>query len=124
MTPSRRLTALIAISIFSMLSSEALAEQSLYERNPEQGQVLVSIEPDQLEDDEVVEENEDVLEEDDWRVYLDVYGILPLSTTGDITINGNTAPIDSSLADILATVTGLLQEGLLWSMGDWASWLG
>ncbi|WP_236066014.1 MULTISPECIES: hypothetical protein [Prochlorococcus] len=72
----------------------------------------------------MVEENEDVLEEDDWRVYLDVYGILPLSTTGDITINGNTAPIDSSLADILATVTGLLQEGLLWSMGDWASWLG
>ena len=69
MTPSRRLTALIAISIFSMLSSEALAEQSLYERNHEQGQVLVSIEPDQLEDDEVVEENEDVLEEDDWRVF-------------------------------------------------------
>ncbi|KZR77838.1 hypothetical protein PMIT1323_00674 [Prochlorococcus marinus str. MIT 1323] len=35
MTPSRRLTALIAISIFSMLFSEALAEESLYERNPE-----------------------------------------------------------------------------------------
>ena len=87
MTPTRRLIALIAISTFSMLSSEAFAEQSLYERNPEQGQVLVSIEPDQLEDDEVVEENEDVLEEDDWRVYLDLYGFLPLSTTGDITIN-------------------------------------
>ncbi len=79
----------------------------MYERNPEQGQVLVSIEPDQREDDEVVEENEDVLEEGDWRVYLDLYGFLPLSTTGDITINGNTATIDSSLADILATVTGI-----------------
>ncbi len=107
MTPSRRLIALIAISTFSMLSSEAFAEQSLHERNPEQGHVLVSLEPDQLEDDEVVEENEDRLEEDDWRVYLDLYGFLPLSTTGDITINGNTAPIDSSLADVLATVTGL-----------------
>ena len=40
----------------------------MYERNPEQGQVLVSSEPDQREDDEVVDENEDVLEEDDWRV--------------------------------------------------------
>ena len=47
----------------------------MYERNPEQGQVLVLIEPDQREDDEVVEDNED-----DWRVYLDLYGFLTLST--------------------------------------------
>ena len=52
MTPSRRLIALIAISAFSMFSSEAFAEQSLYERNPEQWQALVSMEPDQLEENE------------------------------------------------------------------------
>ncbi|MCP4798540.1 MAG: hypothetical protein GY893_01160 [bacterium] len=104
MNTQQTVKAALLIAVLAQLSSSAFAQ------NTPQGRassntlpVLVSVEPSETSEAEIKDEPK----EDDWRVYLDLYGFLPLSTTGDITINGNTMPVDSTLSDVLSTVTGL-----------------
>ncbi len=39
--------------------------------------------------------------EDGWRYSLNFTGFLPISTTGTSTVNGNAAPFDLNLGDVL-----------------------
>ena len=81
------------------LSSAALAEQS--ESVAEQSQTVLIT---QAAEDEPTEKTED--DEKNWRTYIDLYGFLPLETTTEIRVMGNTNSQTQNLEDVLTPITG------------------
>jgi len=81
------------------LSSAALAEQGESVADGSQA-VLIA----QAAEDEATEKTED--DEKNWRTYIDLYGFLPLETTTEIRVMGNTNSQTQNLEDVLTPVTG------------------
>ena len=81
------------------LPSAALAEQSEFEADGSQT-VLIA----QSAEDEPTEKTED--DEKNWRAYIDLYGFLPLETTTEVRVMGNTNSVTQNLEEVLTPTTG------------------
>ena len=92
---------IIPISLLASfgLSSAASAEQS-DSATDETQTVLIA----QAPENELAEKTED--DEKNWRAYIDLYGFLPLETTTEVRVMGNTNSVTQNLEEVLTPVTG------------------
>ena len=92
---------IIPISLLASfgLSSAASAEQGDSATDRTQT-VLIA----QAPENELAEKTED--DEKNWRAYIDLYGFLPLETTTEVRVMGNTNSVTQNLEEVLTPVTG------------------
>jgi len=92
---------IIPFSLLASLgfSSAALADQKETMADRHQAELIA-----QAEENEPTEKTED--DEKNWRTYIDLYGFLPLETTTEIRVMGNTNSQTQNLEDVLTPITG------------------
>ncbi len=98
----RRLLLPLAFAIPALIGTGAQASEDLaWSYTPWVTQNLLA----QAEGDEAASEEE--RDDDDWRLYLDLYGFLPHENEGTIKLDGNTNKGNLSLSDILENVSSI-----------------
>ena len=99
----RRLLLPLAFAIPALIGTGAQASEDLaWSYTPWATQDVLA----QAEADEAGFAGED--EDNDWRLYLDLYGFLPIDANGSTTLDGNTNNINWDLGDVLDNVSSVL----------------
>ena len=99
----RRLLLPLAFAIPALIGTGAQASEELaWSYTPWVTQDLLA----QAEADRAVSEAEE--DDNDWRLYLDLYGFLPIDANGSTTLDGNTNNINWDLGDVLDNVSNVL----------------
>mgnify|MGYP001216939824 CR=1 FL=1 len=99
----RRLLLPLAFAIPALMGTGAQASEELaWSYTPWVTQDLLA----QAEADKAVYEAEE--DDNDWRLYLDLYGFLPIDANGSTTLDGNTNNIIWDLGDVLDNVSSVL----------------
>lgn len=99
----RRLLLPLAFAIPALIGAGAQASEDLvWSYTPWETQDLLA----QAEADEAGSEGED--QDNDWRLYLDLYGFLPIDASGSTTLDGNTNNINWDLGDVIDNVSSVL----------------
>ena len=99
----RRLLLPLAFAIPALIGTGAQASEELaLSYTPWVTQDLLA----QAEADKAVSEAEE--DDNDWRLYLDLYGFLPIDANGSTTLDGNTNNINWDLGDVLDNVSSVL----------------
>ena len=99
----RRLLLPLAFAIPALIGTGAQASEDLaWSYTPWATQDLLA----QAEADEAGFAGED--ENNDWRLYFDLYGFLPIDANGSTTLDGNTNNINWDLGDVLDNVSSVL----------------
>ena len=100
----RRLLLPLAFAIPALIGTGAQASEDLaWSYTPWVTQDLLA----QAEADEAVSEGEGEKDDNDWRLYLDLYGFLPHHNEGTLKLDGNTNKGNLSLSDILENVSSI-----------------
>ena len=98
----RRLLLPLAFAIPALIGTGAQASEDLaWSYTPWVTQNLLA----QAEADEAIPEGEE--DDNDWRLYLDLYGFLPHENEGTLKLDGNTNKGNLSLSDILENVSSI-----------------
>lgn len=93
----------LAFAIPALIGTGAQASEELAWSNaPWVTQDLLA----QAEADRAVSEAQE--DDNDWRLYLDLYGFLPIDANGSTTLDGNTNNINWDLGDVLDNVSSVL----------------
>ena len=101
----RRFLLPLAFAIPALLGTGGQASEELaWSYTPWVTQDLLA----QAEGDDAVSEAEE--DDNDWRLYLDLYGFLPHENEGTVKLDGNSNTGKLSLSDILENVSSIATE--------------
>ena len=98
----RRVLLPLAFAIPALIGTSTQASEDLaWSNTPWATQDLLA----KAEADEAVSEEKD---ENNWRLYLDLYGFLPVDAEGATTLDGNTNNINWNLSDVFDNISSVL----------------
>ena len=90
----------LALVLPALLTPAAKAEEQV---GPDRADTRIPVLVAQADESETTDESD----EDGWRVYLDLYGFLPIENEGTVKLDGNSNTGNLSLSDILENVSSI-----------------
>ena len=90
----------LALVLPALLTPAAKAEEQV---GPDRADTRIPVLVAQADESETTDESD----EDAWRVYLDLYGFLPIENEGTVKLDGNSNTGNLSLSDILENVSSI-----------------
>ena len=90
----------LALVLPALLTPAAKAEEQV---GPDRADTRIPVLVAQADENETTDESD----EDGWRVYLDLYGFLPIENEGTVKLDGNSNTGNLSLSDILENVSSI-----------------